>query len=80
MNDMSGPDRSWHGLYRIGRVCALLYVLLGVVVPTIQVMTAQYDWTLVHDDFPDLGSACAVHDGCRGGPPDGHTRRSVMTI
>lgn len=39
-----GPDPSWRGLYRAGGISALLYILLGLVVPTTLVLVAQYDF------------------------------------
>jgi hypothetical protein len=46
MRDTNRPDPSWRGLYRAGGVAAMLYVLLGIVVPTVQVVSAGYDFHL----------------------------------
>ena len=47
----TGPDPSWRGLYSIGGIAALLYVLLGLVVPAIMAALKSYDFYL---DAPAL--------------------------
>jgi hypothetical protein len=37
-----GVDPSWKGLYRVGGVSAILYIVLALVVPTLQVLTMKY--------------------------------------
>lgn len=37
-----GPDPSWRGLYKAGGICAILYIVLALVVPTLQVLTMEY--------------------------------------
>jgi hypothetical protein len=39
---LAGADPSWKGLYKAGGVSAILYVVLALVVPTIQVLAMQY--------------------------------------
>jgi len=39
----AGPDPSWKGLYRAGGVSALLYVVLGMIVPAVLLLTSHYD-------------------------------------
>jgi hypothetical protein len=39
---VAGPDLSWRGLYRAGGISAILYVVLALAVPTVQVLTMQY--------------------------------------
>lgn len=48
---VAGPDPSWRGLYRAGGVSAILYVVLSLTVPAVQVLTAQYDFKM---DGPTL--------------------------
>ena len=48
---VAGPDPSWRGLYRAGGVSAILYVVLALAVPAVQVLTAQYDFKM---DGPTL--------------------------
>jgi len=48
---VAGPDPSWRGLYRAGGVSAILYVLLSLTVPGVQVLTMQYDFKM---DGPTL--------------------------
>jgi hypothetical protein len=55
---VAGPDPSWRGLYRAGGVSAILYVLLAVTVPAVQVLTAQYDFKM---DGPTLLQFIAAH-------------------
>lgn len=57
-NAIAGPDTSWRGLYRAGGVSAILYVILAVMVPAVQVVTAQYDFKL---DGPTLLQFIASH-------------------
>lgn len=57
-NAIAGPDPSWRGLYRAGGVSAILYVILAVMVPAVQVVTAQYDFKL---DGPTLLQFIASH-------------------
>ena len=38
------PDPAWRGLYRIGGISALLYVLLGLIVPAIMAALKSYDF------------------------------------
>jgi len=45
------PDPSWRGLYRAGGVSAILYVVLALTVPAVQVFTVQYDFKM---DGPTL--------------------------
>jgi hypothetical protein len=40
------PDPSWKGLYRAGGISAFLYILFGLIVPTIMVDIAHYDFDL----------------------------------
>jgi len=37
-----GVDSSWKGLYRVGGISAILYIVLALVVPTISVLTMGY--------------------------------------
>lgn len=46
-----GPDPSWHGLYRASGIAAILYLLLSLTVPTLQVLVGQYDFSM---DAPTL--------------------------
>jgi hypothetical protein len=39
---VAGPDPSWRGLYKAGGVSAILYVVLALAMPTVQVLTMQY--------------------------------------
>jgi len=39
---VAGVDPSWKGLYRVGGVSAILYIVLALVVPTISVLTMGY--------------------------------------
>ncbi len=55
---VAGPDPSWRGLYRAGGVSAILYVLLAVTVPAVQVLTVQYDFKM---DGPTLLQFIASH-------------------
>ena len=55
---VADPDPSWRGLYRAGGVSAILYVLLAVTVPAVQVFTAQYDFKM---DGPTLLQFIASH-------------------
>jgi hypothetical protein len=41
-----GPDTSWKGLYRARGIAAFLYLLFGLIVPTIMVDVAHYDFDL----------------------------------
>jgi hypothetical protein len=38
----AGVDSSWKGLYKAGGISAILYVVLAIGVPTVQVLTMQY--------------------------------------
>ncbi len=38
----TGVDPSWKGLYKAGGISALLYVLLSLVIPTVQVLTMEF--------------------------------------
>lgn len=38
----TGVDPSWKGLYKVGGISAILYLVLSLVVPTIQVLTMEY--------------------------------------
>ena len=42
----TGPDPSWRGLYRAGGISANLYIILGLIVPTIFILSAQYDFNM----------------------------------
>jgi hypothetical protein len=42
----TGPDLSWRGLYRAGGISAILYIILGLTVPTVLVLSAQYDFKM----------------------------------
>ena len=55
---VTNPDSSWRGLYRAGGVSAILYALLAVIVPTVQVLTVQYDFKM---DGPTLLQFIAAH-------------------
>ncbi|GIK42943.1 MAG: hypothetical protein BroJett011_67760 [Chloroflexota bacterium] len=55
---VAGPDLSWRGLYRAGGVSAILYVVLSLIVPTVQVLTMQYDFKM---DGPTLLQFIASH-------------------
>jgi hypothetical protein len=35
-------DPSWKGLYKVGGISAILYIILALVVPTLQVLTMEY--------------------------------------
>lgn len=35
-------DPSWKGLYKVGGISAILYIVLALVVPTLQVLTMEY--------------------------------------
>ncbi|GAB4538761.1 MAG: hypothetical protein Kow0063_26900 [Anaerolineae bacterium] len=48
---VASPDPSWRGLYRAGGITAILYVILALTVPAVQVLTAQYDFKM---DGPTL--------------------------
>lgn len=37
-----GPDPSWKGLYKVGGISAILYIVLALVAPTLQVLTMKY--------------------------------------
>jgi len=39
----ASSDPSWKGLYRAGGVSALLYVVLGMIVPAVLLLTSHYD-------------------------------------
>jgi hypothetical protein len=39
---ITNVDLSWKGLYRAGGISAILYVLLALVIPTIQALTMEY--------------------------------------
>jgi len=43
---VADADPAWQGLYRAGGLAALLYVLLGVVIPTVMVYAEGYDFHL----------------------------------
>jgi hypothetical protein len=43
---VAGPDPSWRGLYRAGGIAAVLYVILGVIVPAVLVFATQYDFEM----------------------------------
>jgi hypothetical protein len=45
------PDPAWRGLYRIGGISALLYTLLGLIVPAIMAALKSYDFYM---DAPTL--------------------------
>jgi hypothetical protein len=47
----AGLDPSWRGLYLIGGISALLYVLLGLIVPAIMAALKSYDFYM---DAPTL--------------------------
>ena len=55
---LAGPDPSWHGLYRAGGITAILYVVLSLVVPTVQIFVAQYDFSM---DGPTLIEFISTH-------------------
>lgn len=55
---VAGPDPSWRGLYKAGGVSAILYVVLAVTVPAVQVLTVQYDFKM---DGPTLLQFIAAH-------------------
>jgi hypothetical protein len=38
----TGVDSSWKGLYKVGGISAILYIVLALVVPTVQVLTMEY--------------------------------------
>ncbi|MGD8752660.1 MAG: hypothetical protein PVG14_14615 [Anaerolineales bacterium] len=38
----AGVDPSWKGLYKVGGISAILYMVLALVVPTLQVLTMEY--------------------------------------
>lgn len=48
---LAGPDPSWKGFYRAGGIAAFLYVLLGLIVPTVMVDIVQYDFDLHGEAF-----------------------------
>jgi hypothetical protein len=37
-----GPDPSWKGLYKVGGISAILYIVLALVAPTLQVLSMKY--------------------------------------
>ena len=39
-------DASWRGLYLAGGICAILYVLLSLIIPTVMVLTTGYDFSM----------------------------------
>ena len=39
---VAGVDPSWKGLYRVGGISAILYIVLALVGPTISVLTMGY--------------------------------------
>jgi hypothetical protein len=39
---VAGPDPSWKGLYKAGGISAILYIVLALALPTVQVLTMQY--------------------------------------
>ncbi|MBN1537717.1 MAG: hypothetical protein JW908_13350 [Anaerolineales bacterium] len=39
-------DPSWNGLYKAGGITAILYVILAISIPAVQVWTIQYDFKL----------------------------------
>jgi hypothetical protein len=43
---VASPDSSWKGLYRAGGVSAILYIVLGLVVPAVLIMTTTYDFEM----------------------------------
>jgi hypothetical protein len=53
-----GPDQSWRSLYRAGGISAILYALLAVIVPAVQVLMVQYDFKM---DGPTLLQFIASH-------------------
>jgi hypothetical protein len=38
----AGVDPTWNGLYKIGGISAILYVVLALALPTVQVLTMRY--------------------------------------
>ena len=38
----AGVDPSWKSLYKVGGISAILYIVLALVVPTLQVLTMKY--------------------------------------
>jgi hypothetical protein len=38
----TGVDPSWKGLYKVGGISAILYIVLALAVPTVQILTMQY--------------------------------------
>ena len=41
-NAATGADPTWKGLYKAGGISAILYIILALVVPTLQVLTMGY--------------------------------------
>jgi len=41
-NAVTGVDPSWKGLYKVGGISAILYIVLALAVPTVQVLTMEY--------------------------------------
>ena len=39
---VTGADPSWKGLYKVGGISAILYIVLALIVPTVQVLTMKY--------------------------------------
>lgn len=40
----AGVDPTWKGMYKAGGITAILYILLSLLIPTIQVLTINYDF------------------------------------
>jgi hypothetical protein len=43
---IASPDLSWRGIYRAGGIAAILYVVLSLAVPTLQVLVGRYDFSM----------------------------------
>ena len=42
----ASPDMSWKGLYKAGGISAFLYVILGIIVPAVMIVSTQYDFDM----------------------------------
>lgn len=42
----AGPDPAWRGLYKVGGILAIAYMILGLVVPTAMLFAKSYDFDM----------------------------------
>lgn len=45
--ERNGPDPSYNELYRAGRVAAVLYIILGIVIPVLLMFLSDYNSKMV---------------------------------